>query len=89
MPETGLLEITRQGIMVALLISAPLLAVALFVGLIVSVFQALTQIQEPTLTFVPKAIASALVVVFFGSWMLGTTVRFVQTCLEQAAQVVR
>lgn len=54
----------------ALLISAPLLAVTLFVGLLVSVVQVVTQVQEQSLTFIPKIIAAVVVLVVCGPWML-------------------
>ncbi|AGX03877.1 MULTISPECIES: flagellar biosynthesis protein FliQ [Bacillus] len=68
-PET-VISIAEQGIMSVLYISGPLLVLALVVGLIVSIFQATTQIQEQTLAFVPKIVAVLLGVVFFGPWML-------------------
>jgi flagellar biosynthetic protein FliQ len=60
----------------ALLISAPLLAVTLVVGLLVSVFQVVTQVQEASLSFVPKIVASVVVLVLCGSWMLKRLVAF-------------
>ncbi|WP_174735020.1 flagellar biosynthesis protein FliQ [Mesobacillus harenae] len=68
-PET-VISIAEQGILIVLLISGPLLLLALIVGLVVSIFQATTQIQEQTLAFVPKIVAVLLGVVFFGPWML-------------------
>ncbi|MBM6847214.1 flagellar biosynthesis protein FliQ, partial [Bacillus licheniformis] len=61
---------------VTLLISGPLLALALLVGLIVSVFQATTQIQEQTLAFIPKIVAVLVGLVVFGPWMLSTILSF-------------
>ncbi|MDL0416634.1 flagellar biosynthesis protein FliQ, partial [Clostridioides difficile] len=58
------------------MIAAPVLIVSLVVGLLISVFQATTQIQEQTLTFVPKLIAILLVVAIGGSWMLHTLISF-------------
>ena len=60
----------------ALLISAPLLAVTLAVGLLVSVIQVVTQVQESSLTFIPKVIASVVVLVVCGPWMLKRLVAF-------------
>lgn len=60
----------------ALLISAPLLAVTLVVGLVVSVVQVVTQVQESSLTFIPKIIAAVLVLVVCGPWMLKRLVGF-------------
>lgn len=89
MNETAVLEITRQGLMVATMVTLPILAVALFLGLMVSVFQAVTQVQEMTLTYVPKLIGAALVVALFGGWMMSTLVSFMRQCLEFASQVAR
>ncbi|MCG9894323.1 MAG: flagellar biosynthesis protein FliQ [Fimbriimonadaceae bacterium] len=85
----SVLEVTRQGFTVALLITLPILAVALFVGLAVSVLQAMTQVQEMTLTYVPKMIGAAIVVMMMGSWMLTTLVRFTQFCFQAAEQVAK
>lgn len=68
-PET-VISIAERGIISVLMVSGPLLILALAVGLIVSIFQATTQIQEQTLAFVPKIVAVLLGIVFFGPWML-------------------
>ncbi len=68
-PET-VIAIAEEGIWTVLLISGPLLLLALVVGLLVSIFQATTQIQEQTLAFVPKIVAVLLGIVVFGPWML-------------------
>jgi flagellar biosynthesis protein FliQ len=68
-PES-VITIAEQGIWMVIMICGPLLALALIVGLIVSIFQATTQIQEQTLAFVPKIVAVLLGLVFFGPWML-------------------
>lgn len=60
----------REAMFTVLLVSAPVLAVSLIVGLMVSFFQATTHIQEQTMTFVPKIVAVLAVVVVFGSWMM-------------------
>ena len=62
--------IMRNSIFQILLMSAPVLLIGMTVGLIISIFQATTSIQEQTLTFVPKIIAIFLTLVFFGPWML-------------------
>ncbi len=66
----GLQEIGREAIYVLIAISAPVLLLSLAVGLIISLFQALTQIQETTLTFVPKIIVIYLSMLFFAPYML-------------------
>ena len=70
MTPESVITIAEQGIWMVIMISGPLLALALIVGLIVSIFQATTQIQEQTLAFVPKIVAVLLGLVFFGPWML-------------------
>jgi flagellar biosynthetic protein FliQ len=60
----------QNAITITLLLSAPLLLIGMAVGLLVSIFQATTQIQEMTLTFVPKIVAVTLALLFFSSWML-------------------
>ncbi|MBL8965849.1 MAG: flagellar biosynthesis protein FliQ [Spirochaetaceae bacterium] len=64
--------IMRGGILQILILSAPVLLVAMVVGLIISIFQATTSIQEQTLTFVPKIAAIMLVLLLLGGWMFGT-----------------
>ena len=65
-------ELLQGGILQTLMLAAPLLIAALVVGLVVAIFQATTQIQEQTLTFVPKVIAILLVLGFFGGWMFSS-----------------
>lgn len=78
MNEAVFFDIMRQGLWVALIISTPILVVALVVGLVIGLFQALTSIQEMTLTFVPKL--AAIVVIFWASmgFMTQTMVSFFQ-----------
>lgn len=70
MTSDSVIAIAEQGIITVLLIAGPVLLLALVVGLIVSIFQATTQIQEQTLAFVPKIVAVLVGLVFFGPWML-------------------
>ncbi|AGN36259.1 flagellar biosynthesis protein FliQ [Bacillus sp. GM2] len=70
------ISMAERAVYVTLLISGPLLALALLVGLIVSVFQATTQIQEQTLAFIPKIVAVLVGLVIFGPWMLSTILSF-------------
>lgn len=76
MTEAMIYDLTRQGLWVSVVISAPLLTVALVVGVVVGLFQALTSVQEMTLTFVPKA--GAMIAVFWlsMSFMTSTLVAF-------------
>ncbi len=70
MGQDVVISLTTHALEVALLVALPILLVALTVGLVVSVFQAMTQIQEQTLSFIPKILAAAAVLVVGGPWML-------------------
>lgn len=83
MDMQDVLGIGREAIYVLVIISAPAMLTALFVGLIVSLFQALTQIQEMTLTFVPKVLAMFGVLVLTMPFMLNTLVEFTQRLGEK------
>ncbi|MEC2234067.1 flagellar biosynthesis protein FliQ [Bacillus subtilis] len=76
MSSEFVISMAEKAVYVTLLISGPLLAIALLVGLIVSIFQATTQIQEQTLAFIPKIVAVILALIFFGPWMLSTILSF-------------
>jgi flagellar biosynthesis protein FliQ len=69
-------EIGRQAIETAMLVSAPMLGLSLIVGLAVSTFQAMTQINEATLTFVPKVLAVFAATLLFLPWMMGVLIAF-------------
>jgi flagellar biosynthetic protein FliQ len=77
----------RELLYTALLLAAPTLVVSLIIGLIVSVFQAMTSIQEQTLSFVPRMIGVALVLVFTLPWALQVAIHFTVRMLWQAAEV--
>jgi flagellar biosynthesis protein FliQ len=87
MEQGQVLALARQGMEVALMVALPVMAIGLFVGILVSVFQAATQIQEMTLTFVPKLIGVGVVLALLGSWMLNQLVQFTQLCFEHVARV--
>jgi len=76
MNQELVVSIAERGIYTILIISGPLLILALAVGLIVSIFQATTQIQEQTLAFVPKIVAVLVGLVFFAPWMLSHMVSY-------------
>jgi flagellar biosynthetic protein FliQ len=71
MDQGTVIDLTMRTLELALKLGAPLLLSGLVVGLIVSVFQAVTQIQEMTLSFIPKIIAMVVVIIVLGPWMLG------------------
>ncbi|MDR0702259.1 MAG: flagellar biosynthesis protein FliQ [Azoarcus sp.] len=70
MTPTAVIDLGRQAVEITLLVSAPLFLAALITGLIVSIFQAATQINEMTLTFVPKVVAIFITLVLAGPWMI-------------------
>jgi flagellar biosynthesis protein FliQ len=78
MNDAGVTEIAIQAIMVSAKLAAPILIVTLGVGLAVSLLQSITQVQEMTLTFVPKLIGVGLVLALGGTWMLAELVSFTE-----------
>ncbi|PPA72046.1 flagellar biosynthesis protein FliQ [Jeotgalibacillus proteolyticus] len=72
------ISIAERGVYITLMISLPLMLVALVVGLLVSIFQATTQIQEQTLAFIPKIIAVMVALIFFGPWMLTQIIAYAE-----------
>jgi len=77
----------RSSVLQILFLSGPLLIVGLVVGLIISIFQATTSIQEQTLTFVPKIAAILLTIVFLGPWMLSMLINFARSIFDQIARI--
>jgi flagellar biosynthetic protein FliQ len=78
----------QQGLFILLTIAAPVLLTVLVVGLVVSIFQAATQIHEATLSFVPKIVAAVGVLAFAGPWMITTLVEYLQRMLQAIPSVV-
>jgi len=76
MTQIMLNEVVKDTIITAAKVAAPILIVVMVLGVIISVIQATTQVQEQTLTFVPKLVAAAAVGIFLGSWMLETIMSF-------------
>jgi len=76
------LTMGQEALLILLMVSAPVLGVVLVVGLIVSLFQAITQIQEATLAYVPKLIAAMAVFALAGPWMLNILVEYVRRTIE-------
>ncbi|MEW5724255.1 MAG: flagellar biosynthesis protein FliQ [Thermodesulfobacteriota bacterium] len=79
----------RQAIEVTLMLALPMLGLGLIVGLAVSIFQATTQIQEMTLTFIPKILAIMVALVVFSPWMLEKLVNFTQQVIVNVPNYVR
>jgi flagellar biosynthesis protein FliQ len=88
MNQDTVVSIVTQTMEVGLKISLPILLVGLLIGLVISVFQAVTQIQEQTLSFIPKVIAMALLIVIAGPWMLGQIVTYTENLYQQIPSLV-
>ena len=71
------IQLGQEALMIVMLVSAPMLGLGLLVGLMVSVFQATTSIQEQTLAFIPKIVAVFVAILIFGPWMLRIMVEYV------------
>ncbi|HEV8392598.1 MAG TPA: flagellar biosynthesis protein FliQ [Dongiaceae bacterium] len=84
MDESVLLEVGRDAVIVTLKLGGPLMVIALLIGLIISLFQALTQIQEVTLTFVPKIIIVFVAMLLLAPFMLHTLTDFTERIMQQA-----
>lgn len=82
MTPESVIQFGQHALYVAMLVAAPMLLTALAVGLLIGVIQAATQINEMTLSFIPKLIAMALVGLITGPWMLRTLVQFTQQLIE-------
>ncbi len=81
MDAQQVLAVGQQGLTLLLMVAAPVLLVVLAVGLVVSIFQAATQINEATLSFVPKVVAAVAVLGIAGPWMLTTLVEYIRNTL--------
>jgi flagellar biosynthetic protein FliQ len=86
-PQT-VLTLAQQALWITALVSAPLLLTALVVGLAVSIFQAATQINEMTLSFIPKLLAMFAALVLAGPWMLAMLVDYVQRLFQSIPQLI-
>lgn len=83
MSENYVVSLFQEAVYTIIIVAAPMLLSGLIVGLIVSIFQATTQIQEQTLAFIPKIIAVLLALVIFGPWMISRLVDFTNNIFEQ------
>ncbi len=83
------LDVSREVIWTIVKVSAPLLIISLIIGLIVSVLQTITSIQEQTLTFVPKFLAIMLILVLCGGWMLSTVAELFTELMAQIPTIIR
>lgn len=88
MSDSSVIEIAVQGIILATKLAAPILLVTLFIGLGVGLIQSATQIQEQTLTFVPKLAGVALVILLAGNWMLAEVQGFTRNLFEMIPSLI-
>ena len=88
MTPTTVIDLGRQALELTLLVSAPLFIAALVTGLIISIFQAATQINEQTLSFVPKLIATFITLVLAGPWMITMMTDFIRRLFESIPQII-
>lgn len=89
MTPSEAITLTQNAITLTLLLSAPVLLVAMVVGLLISLFQAVTQIQEMTLTFVPKIVAVFATLLFLSSWMINKLVDYTHELIVNLPNIVR
>jgi len=89
MNQDFVVQVLYQAINLTLLISAPAVGVGLLVGFMISLFQAVTQIQEQTLTFVPKVVSVLLVIAFTSPWIISMVVDFTATLWSTIPNMVR
>ena len=89
MGEEMVVTLLRETLYLIIKVSAPMLLVSLIVGLIVSILQTVTSIQEQTLTFVPKLISIFLVLMIAGNWILTNIVEYMQYLFENFSQFIR
>jgi flagellar biosynthetic protein FliQ len=88
MDQDTVAALATQAMTLALEIAGPLLLVGLVIGLVVSIFQAVTQIQEATLTFIPKIVGVAVLLVILGPWMLDQLVTYAQNLYMSIPQMI-
>lgn len=87
MSENMVMSIVKEALFTSMLVGGPILILSLIVGLLISIFQATTQIQEQTLTFVPKLIVIALTLVLGGNWMLHEIMKFTTKIMNMISMI--
>lgn len=89
MSENVVIGLAKEALVTVLLVAGPMLGLGLLVGLLVSIFQAATQIQEQTLAFVPKILAIMAAIILFGPWMLRVLVDFTSRLFNSLATFIQ
>ncbi|MBZ6004999.1 flagellar biosynthesis protein FliQ [Paraclostridium bifermentans] len=87
MSESVVVSIVKETLYTGMLIAGPILILSLLVGLLISIFQATTQIQEQTLSFIPKLIVVAITLVIGGAWMLNELIQFTNKIMNMVANI--
>jgi flagellar biosynthesis protein FliQ len=85
--DVTVIQILREALMMTLIVSAPIMAVGLVVGLVISIFQTTTSIQEQTLTFVPKIVAIFAAIIFFSAWMIHMLVNYTKNAFMAISKI--
>ena len=88
MSPEAITRVMREGLMLTLLLSAGPMLASMVIGLVVSLFQAVTQIQEQSLQFIPKVVGIAVLIVLLGPWMLDQLISYIQTLYLSIPQLV-
>ncbi|MFZ4718675.1 MAG: flagellar biosynthetic protein FliQ [Ilumatobacteraceae bacterium] len=88
MNSQSIIDICTQGLIVCAKVAGPFLGMVLAVGVIIGVLQSVTQLQEPTLSFVPKLVGAGLIIVLAGNWMLGELLDFARQVITSAPGIV-
>jgi len=88
MREQMVLDVMQEAVLTVITVSGPVLLIALSVGLLISIFQTITSIQEQTLTFVPKILAVFLGIYFLGIWMINSVVELFQRLMESIGPMI-
>jgi flagellar biosynthetic protein FliQ len=89
MDESNIIYIAQEALKIIIYVSAPVLIISMVVGLVISIFQATTQIQEQTLTFVPKILSIMAAIAIFGSWMLRVLIEYMQGIFINMNQYIK
>ncbi|SHE94276.1 flagellar biosynthetic protein FliQ [Caldanaerobius fijiensis DSM 17918] len=89
MDQATVIDLARKALYTALLIGGPIMLLSMLVGLIISIFQATTQIQEQSLTFIPKIAIVAIVLLIFGPWMMTVMKNFTEDLLLNIQRYIR
>lgn len=87
MDSNAIITILREGLFLVLLLSAAPMLASVVIGLTISMFQAVTQLQEPTLSYVPKVVGVLITIAILGPWIMMQTVRFARTLFDSIALI--